>query len=278
MTVIYLDLLFMLNLIANYLLLLVSARMGGEVIRHRRFVIAAVLGACYAALPFLGLKWLGNPLCKIGSGVLMVLIAFGREKRLLRAIMIFFGASAAFGGMIWAAELFGGRGLTIENGILYSYIDIRLLLLLMILCYGVLSMAWERTFVHAKRELVPVEIVAGGRTLHLIALMDTGNTLSDPATNRPVLVAEGNACRPLLPMELPLDRPVEALERLGEAGITGFRLIPYRAVGVSSGLLLAMRTERVVAGGVEQTEMLVALSPTAVSDGGGYQALLGGTS
>lgn len=277
LTVIYLDLLLLLNFVANYLLLLITARMSGQVIRRPLLALAALLGAGYAAAPFLGAVWLGHPACRIAAGVLMVLTAFGRGRGLPRTTLIFFGASAALGGMVWAAELLGGRGLTLENGVLYSWVDIRLLLLLMILCYGVLTTVFDRAFRHRKMELVPVTVMGEGRTVELTALVDTGNTLTDPTTNRPVLVADGTVCRDLLPMEVPLDRPVEALEQLGAAGRTEYRLIPYRAVGVNRGLLLALRADRVTVAGRDCPGMLVALSPTSVSDGGGYQALIGGT-
>lgn len=52
-------------------------------------------------------------------------------------------------------------------------------------------------------------------------------------------------------------------------------MLPYRAVGVEYGMLLAVRTDRVELGSRKLEGLLVALSPTPVSDGGGYQALIG---
>ena len=54
-----------------------------------------------------------------------------------------------------------------------------------------------------------------------------------------------------------------------------FRLLPYRSVGVDRGLLLAVRVDQVQVGEEDRGPMLAALSPTPVSDGGGYRALLG---
>ena len=112
--------------------------------------------------------------------------------------------------------------------------------------------------------------------MRLIALIDTGNTLSELGNNKPVLIAEGEACRCLLPCDLPLERPVEAMEILNGRGLKGFTLLPYRAVGVQVGLLLALRAEQIKIGKTIWKNMLVALSPTSVNDGGGYQALIGG--
>ena len=72
MTVVYMDLLLLLNFIANYLLLLAGGRMAGAVLRRGWMALAAALGAGYAALLFLpALGWLSAWPCKAGAGVLM---------------------------------------------------------------------------------------------------------------------------------------------------------------------------------------------------------------
>ena len=76
MTVVYIDLLFLLNLTANYLLLLAAGRIAGAVLVRWRIALGAALGALYAALIFLpGLVWLARWPCKLGLGVLMALTA-----------------------------------------------------------------------------------------------------------------------------------------------------------------------------------------------------------
>ena len=116
----------------------------------------------------------------------------------------------------------------------------------------------------------------------VVALRDTGNTLQDPVTGRPVVVIEGEKLQTLVP-ELPvLDRqslshPVDLLRDLeGELGGLRLQLLPYRAVGVECGMLLALRVDRARYGPWEYRNCLTALSPTPLSDGGGYCALIGG--
>ena len=276
MSVVYLDLLFLINLAANYLLLLITARMGGYEVKKLPFLAAALFGGLYASVQICGVDFLDQPLCKMGAGVLMPLIAWGNRPGLFQKILMFFAAAAALGGTVWAVELFGGKGLTLSNGVLYSWIDIRLLFLILVLSYGAITVVSDRLFVHRGREMTEVHITVGGSTVRLTGLLDTGNTLTEPVGNRPVLVAEGAACRSLLPCELPLERPVEALELLGGMGVKGFNLLPYRAVGVAGGMLLAVRAELVRIGTRQEKNMLVALSPTPVSDGGGYRVLIGG--
>ena len=111
--------------------------------------------------------------------------------------------------------------------------------------------------------------------------MDTGNTLTDPASGRPVIVAEGERIAPLFPRErrpgpADLRDPAAGMTRLGTGEWRArFRLLPYRSVGVDRGLLLAVRADELELDGQGRGPVLVALSPTPVSDGGGYQALIG---
>jgi stage II sporulation protein GA (sporulation sigma-E factor processing peptidase) len=189
---------------------------------------------------------------------------------------MFFGASAALAGLVLAAQTLGSGPLTMENGVLYSQFDLRLLLLLFVLCYFILSLFFRRLGRHGGGELVGLELRLMGKTVRLTALRDTGNTLTDPVDERPVIVAEYAALKPYLPAETDPERPVDSVRRLDQRGVKGCRLLPYRAVGTQLGLLLAFRAEEVTAQGRPLGALLVALSPGPVSDGGGYQALIGG--
>lgn len=279
MTVVYLDVLFLLNLVVDYLLLLACARLTGEPFSRPRLGGGALLGAVYAAVIFIpGFGWLSRPVCKICAGVAMVLIAFGASRRLLRLTLMFFAVSAALGGVILALQLLGTGGLTLENGVLYTGFDLRLLLVTVILTYVSLSLIFRRTARHGgvQRDLCSAKITLGGQSISITVLLDTGNTLTDPARNQPVLVVEGHLLRQMLPETIDPGDPVGSMERLEDRAWRGkFNLLPYRAVGVECGMLLTVRSEQVVISGREWNGLLVALSPTPVSDGGAYQGLFG---
>lgn len=279
MTAVYIDVLFLLNLVVDYLLLMASARIAGEQIVRGRIALAALTGAIYAAAIFLpGFGWLSRPLCKLCLAVLMVLIAFGSSRRLLRLLFVFAAASSALGGVVLALQLVGTGGLTLENGVLYTGFDLRILLVTVILCYVALNLIFERAALHggARRDLNRAGVVFEGRTVFFTVLIDTGNTLRDPIYNRPVMVVEARVLKDLLPAEVDPADPVVSMERIHKLGIhSRFRLLPYKAVGVAHGILLAFQSDKVAIGKKEYKGLLVALSPTPVSDGGGYQALIG---
>lgn len=270
MTVVYIDEVFLLNTLVDYLLLLCAAKLAGGELRRGRFALAAVLGGAYAAAVFLpGWGFLARPLCKLAAGVGMALIAYGGERRLLRAALVFLGVSAAFGGGVLALQLWGAP----------AALDLKTTLLAAAGCYAFLTLIFRRAARHAGGELAPVRLELAGRVCRLTALMDTGNTLTDPATGRPVMVAEAQRLSALFPPggcpgADALADPVKALEGLQDSPCR-WRLIPYRAVGVDRGLLLAVKVDRARVGEEDYGSLLVALSPNPVSDGGGYSALIG---
>ncbi|MCI7658774.1 sigma-E processing peptidase SpoIIGA [Flintibacter sp.] len=282
MTVIYVDTLFLLNALVDYLLLLCAARLAGEPLKRLRFALGAVLGGGYAVAIFLpGLGFLERPACRLAAAVLMVLAAFWGSRRLGRQVLIFFALSCAFAGGVLAISMLGGQGLSLNRGVIYSGMDLKIVLLSAAGCYAVLSLLLQKAVRHTSftGELKAVRLELEDRTVELTALTDTGNTLTDPVTGQGVMVAEGERLLPLFaasqrPSVQELRDPAGALERLTGAG-GHFRLLPYRAVGVDRGLLLAVRVDRAVVDGEDRGAIVVALSPTPVSDGGGYGALLG---
>lgn len=271
MTVVYIDEAFLLNALVDYLLLLSSARLAGEPLRRGRIALGAVLGGLYSAAVFLpGWGFLDQPLCKVALAVGMTLIAFGSSRRLLRVSLVFFGVSAAFGGGVLALRLFLGAP---------AVLDLRTVLLSAAGCYLFLTLIFGRAARYGRRELTVAELELAGRKCRLTALVDTGNTLTDPATGKTVMVAEGEKVAPLFPKgECPtsaeLSDPVGAMERR-KGGGRHWRLLPYQTVGVPHGLLLCVRVDRARVGKEEYGPILLALSPNPVSDGGGYNALIG---
>jgi stage II sporulation protein GA (sporulation sigma-E factor processing peptidase) len=95
------------------------------------------------------------------------------------------------------------------------------------------------------QQIVQVELTYGGQTVKLNALRDTGNTLRDPVTGKSVLVVGADIADRLTGLSRrQLSEPVETISE-----IPGMRLIPYRAVGQPSGLLLALPVRKSKIGG-----------------------------
>lgn len=276
MEVIYIDSLFALNFLIDYCILLASARVCGVMLRRWRYLLAALLGAAYAAALILpGMRFLGQTALKLVLGITMSLIAFGGETHLLRCTVVFFAVSAAFGGAVFAASLLAG---TDSSGGALVSVSGRVLVLSFAVCYAAVSLVFRRRAKAADREIRPVVITNGNRSVTLRGLRDSGNALHDPVTGCCAAVADRTAVLPLFEgteaLTLP-DDAVGALEMLSALpGCAGrFRLLPYAAVGVSGALLVAFRPERVTVAGTPE-ELLIALSPSPLSVTGEFEAVL----
>lgn len=281
--VIYGDILFVWNAVIDYLLLLVSARAAGAPLRRRRFALGAALGGGYAVAIFLpGFAFLSGVAYRFLFGLLMLLVAYGATRAFPRQGAVFLAVSCALGGGVTAIGLLDAGPLSLGRGVVYSVPDVKVVLLAGTGCYLLLSLVAPGMGKHGPAQLCPVSLELMGRRLELTALLDTGNTLTDPVSGQRVAVAEGEALRGLFPPErVPtgpeLRDPVSGLERLNEGAWKGrFRLLSYRAVGVERGFLLAVKTDCLTMNGTRREGALVALSPTPVSDGGGYRVLTGG--
>lgn len=260
MKVIYLDRLFLLNLLIDYLLCLVSARVCGLVLRRRRYLLAALLGALYAVGVMLpGLSALARPPGQLVSAALMAAIAFGREEKALRCTAVFLAVSAAFGGAVWAISLAGGR----------PALDLRVLALAFALCYAGTTLLFRGTARLPDRPRSEIRLRLNGRESRFMALVDTGNRLCDPVSGAEVMLASPHALAPLFPgADLGAD-PVDLLRQPALAG--RFRLLPYRAVG-ARGMLPVFRPEALSVDGRERGGLLVAVAPEA--RGEGFEAIL----
>lgn len=283
-TTVYLDTLFALNALMDYLLLVCSARLAGEPLHRGRMALAAALGGAYAAAAVLpGMAWLTAPVCKLGAAVLLSAVGLGASRRLLRQTVIFLAVSCAFAGGVLAVSLLGGRGLALGHGIVCTGTDLKIVLLSSAICYALFTAVLRRAARHSalRGEVVRATLRFHGREVSLPTLVDTGNTLTDPVSGRPAIVVDAPAVAPLLDGDAPdlreLTAPAQALSRLNAGRWRGrFTLLPYRAVGVEHGLLLALRLDGASVDGRERGALLAALSPTPVSDGGAYRALVGG--
>ena len=273
--------LFALNTAIDTGLLACSARLCGQRLFWRRLLAAGCLGGAYAVaavLPELG--FLRSGLIKLCLAAGMCLLAFGGSRRLFRLTAAFCAMGCVFAGAVTAFTQLTGTGLMRVPGGGYYPVSALALCAVGTLCAAVCRIFFSACAQHSARSFEQLTLRLGEREITLRALVDTGNVLKDPMTNEAVFVLDWQAAARMLPdvalSEQDFSHPPELLQRLSrEKPSVRLRLIPYRAVGVRQGLLLAMRCERKEKNG-RYIPALAAFSPTPVSGGGEYEALTGG--
>ncbi len=281
--VVYIDAVFVLNTLMDYLLLLSTARLSGIGLVRWRYWLGAVLGGVYAVAVFLpGLGWLsawtGKGLC----AVVMVSVAFGGQPLLLRLGLVFCALSCAMAGAVLGLALLLGNAMPMAQGVFYTDISPQVLLVCAVACYGLVRMVFFAAARHGVQgQLLPVVIHLQGRRVELVALHDTGNALRDGVTGQGVLVVSAQAVEGLWPWTAApwltgamLRNPIALMPTLSaHAPQLRLRLIPYQAVGVNGGFLLGVVCDGATIAGRNYPQLLLALSPTSL--GSGYSALWG---
>lgn len=252
---VYLDLVMILNFLVDYLLILGTNRLSGFPPGWGRSALAAGLGAVYSGVCLLpGFHFLMNTLWRMVSLGLMGAIAFGCSRTALKRTGLFVLLSMAMGGV--AMGLGGGSFWMLVLAALTVWLLCRI-------GFGGST---------AGKAYVPVRITHEGKTVNVIALRDTGNSLRDPLTGEQVTVIDAQTAARLTGLEETQIRL--PMETIAAKPVRGLRLIPYRAVG-GSGMLLAMRFSDVQIG-ERSGSAIIAFAPDAVGRGEGYQALTGG--
>lgn len=272
MTVIYTDSVFFLNMLMDYLLFLATARLAGVPLHRKRYFLAAFLGGSYAVACFLpGAGFLCHTAVKAASGILLGLVAFGGEERLARLMVLLFAVSCGFAGCVLALGLVSGGGMPEVNGIFYTDVSFRVLLIASTAAYLVLTLVFHASAVHCmKGERLPVMIYIQGKKAEFTALHDTGNSLRDPVSGRAILIVSYGVLDSLFTSEVRqlltskrLSAPTELLQPLQKlAPWLRPRLIPYNSVGAGEGLLLAIKTDWTEIGGIRYPGLTAALCPT----------------
>lgn len=262
---VYVDGYFLLNFLTDYLLLQGAGYLSGGGVQGGRLILGALLGAVFGVVSLLpGFRFLSGGLWEAVFFLLMVWAAFGWGWQLLRRGLLTGLLAMALGG---CAYLLRQKSLLSFLSLLAASVGL------------ILACRAANTGGAGLGDLIRVRIRLGERRVELTALRDTGNSLKDPITGSPVLVAQWEAAERLLPGGLNRDslkNPAQAMTELrGKAPGLCLRLIPYKAVGQEGGLLLAVRCDEVRAG-KRRLGNLVAFSPTNLCETGTYQALTGG--
>ncbi|MBO2943198.1 sigma-E processing peptidase SpoIIGA [Paenibacillus sp. F411] len=294
---VYIDLIFLVNLIIDGLLLALTAWMRKIKPKRWRLLLSAFTGAMYVLMMFLPpFSFLFTFVIKFVLSLAMLWIAFGfvSLQSYLRNLGTFYMVNfAAAGGIVGfhyllqsSGELFSGiwytasGGLTFELKISFWFIAIGFFAAITLFR----AVQTSRRQVEQRETLLgEVTVVMGDVTVSCTGLLDTGNQLSDPLTRMPVMVMEASLWEESIPSSwrARLSEPDKLILELGEAAgelQDRLRLVPYRGINRGAAFMLAMKPDRariVMNGEVhESARLLIGLDGGALSSDGAYRAII----
>lgn len=256
---VYIDSLFFINFTMNLYVLLLTNRKLGRTATRLRMVLGAAIGAagyCIALLIPCYMPLVKN-LCLFSAvSILMVKMTF-RQKGLrafLRICVTMLLYTFLLGGCLMflfrkslflQKHAFGIWGIMGSGGII---------------C--LLTTYFMERYSRKKEVLCNVYLKNKGHTLNVKALVDTGNSLVEPISGKPVSILEKEAMEILLGTEEP----------------TGFRVVPYHSIGKENGILQAYEIPEMVieSNGMKKIckNIYIGISEAHVSAGTNYRMII----
>lgn len=260
MPIIYIDVLFAVNFLVNYLLLRVSCIFSGLKVYKYRIISGSIIGACYAVLVFFpDFTLIHSTVYKLLVSMLIIAVSspFFSVRSYLKALLIFYAVSFAFGGCVLGIFYFsnvGARlGAVYSNGILYFNLPWTILALSGLVFYTSVKLFTIITKRNMQGKNLKKKILLYFKEnfVEVTALMDTGNSLVDPVSLSPVIIVEYKMLKNLFSKDIRDD-----LDRIGNENIEWImndvthkglpvRLIPFASLGKENGLLLGFVPDKI---------------------------------
>lgn len=278
--VIYLDVLFAVNVVMDFATLSAAAHLAGITINRLRLLSAALAGGGYTLLAAL-FPFLAYLPIRLLSGLGVCAIAFAGRGLFLRLCALYFLVTAAFAGVATALSAVSGRRILLGAGY-YMAIPFRVLLLVLAVSYAVSGIVLRGDALHGmlRREIETLQISFQTRQLEVRVLHDTGNTLTEPVSGRPAIVLNTACAARLLGVQqtilhgLTADNAAETFASLPVELARSFGVLPYHAVGTQCGLLLYFRPDNVRRADGTALRCVLAISPEPLGQGK-YDGLIG---
>lgn len=258
--VIYADVLLVVNLYINYLLVRCTGLILKRKITALRGLAAACAGAVGALVIFLPeLHPAAAVAFRTALGAVVALILFGRQKKtdFFISLLCFLAVSFAFAGGMMALWYFAAPlGMYFGNGTAYFDIPIAAAAIITAALYGAFRLAGHIIERRKPARHSAVILRRQGAELTLDGLADTGNSLRDSFSGKPVVLASLSAVREITPQSA-----VNYHEGRSDH-LEGIRLVPCRTV-VAEGLIPVFPAELSVDG--RTAEVLVGIAKQNIS-------------
>lgn len=257
---VYIDSVFLLNLVMDLYLLMLTAKVLGKTATYLRIFAGSITGAagycivlCVPGIPYAMKVLLGM----IPTGVLMIKIACKTKgiRELIRATGYLYLFSFFLGGFILFLKGKLSVAKEFENSAL-------LLALLGFIAYAVCSRAINKYREKRRNCFCRVCLCTDEGTMEIKALIDTGNGLVDPVSKKPVAILDEEVWSYMQKWKRP----------------EKYKAIPYHSIGKDRGLLEGYMVDFMeVIGKTEKKQykdVIIAVFEGKVSGRGEYQMIL----
>lgn len=289
---IYIDVVFLENLVMNSIILIASGIILKKKLKWIRILLASSLGAVYTIIGYISvLEIYSNLVLKVILSILIIYIAFNPQtvKQLWKDVLIFYLTSFVFGGVAFALiYVVKPQDILMKNGLFLGTYPLKTVLLAAIVAFIILiaTFAIVKTKFSKKDMFCEVEVELNNKKIKTRAMIDTGNLLKEPITNTPVIVLEHTLLYECVPKEI-LDNLESILggelvkipEEIRNEYISRLKLIPFASLGKQNGMLVGIKADslKIIQDDQEKENknVIIGIYNKSLTKRGEYRALIG---
>ena len=289
---IYIDVVFLENLVMNSIILVASGIILKKKMKWIRIILASSLGAIYTIIGYISvLEIYSNLILKVILSILIIYIAFNPQtvKQLWKDLLIFYLTSFVFGGVAFALiYVVKPQDILMKNGLFLGTYPLKTVLLAAIVAFIIIiaPFAIVKTKFSKKDMFCDVEVELNNKMIKTRAMIDTGNLLKEPITNTPVIVVEHTLLYECVPKEI-LDNLESILggelvkipEKVRNEYISKLKLIPFASLGKQNGMLVGIKADslKIIQHDQEKENknVIVGIYYKSLTKRGEYRALIG---
>lgn len=289
---IYLDIIFLENLIMNSIILYTTAIILKIKPKTVRVVISSTIGSVYAIITYVTeIEVYTSVILKAILAVIMVYVAFNPQniKKMWKQVAIFYLTSFVFGGVtLYLIYYIKPQEVLMKNGVYVGEYILKVIMLGAILAFVIIKISLKiiKTKISPKDMYCKIKIKLNEKTIETKAMIDTGNLAREPITNTPVIIVESTLLEEVLPIQI-LNNLEKILcgdlsqisEEIQEKYISKLRCIPFSSLGKQNGMLLGIRADEIQVETEDEKKIsnnvIIGIYDKSLTKRGEYRALIG---
>ncbi|MDR7870075.1 MAG: sigma-E processing peptidase SpoIIGA [Tissierellaceae bacterium] len=280
------------NFFINFLVLYTTNKITKSKIKTKGIIIGTIISTLYSLIIFLpSLLFLTSFIFKIIISAIIIYITFNSKsiKTFLYQWLCFYIVSFIFAGAIMSlTSNFTNITKAISKEInLFKIFEIKHIIvgIIIALLISIIVFSYNHRKKQIEKLLVDAKISIKDQTVIIKALVDTGNSLKDPLSNRNVFVVELSKLHSILPDELinfyrdKFKTNIEdiLLNLMDKFPIT---LVPFKSIGNDNGIILGFKPDSVIirlpneGEDIELSKIIIGIYNGHLSNEGEFSGLL----
>lgn len=289
---IYIDVLFLLNFIMDFLIVWIVNMIARNQASTKRLILGAAVGAALLCVLLFIPKMLFNVIGYFGISIILILVSFKVRtfKEFVKLFLLTYLVAVCMGGTCIAIFYYTKLGSILGNLFIYglNHFSVKLLFIAVVISFIMMKlfMNWYGKFMLNKKRFYQLMIHINERAIETKGLVDTGNSLEDPFTHLPVIIVESTQLKDIIPeklLDLIVKNNIQDLNLLATVSEntelrSRIRVIPFSSIGKENGLLVGFRPDYIALQDIKVNrkveDVIVAIANKTLAKDGSYHALI----